>query len=183
MAYHGILIPENIVAMNVDAYNRSVRSSASALTDIDNGFVLLLAGKSTVADENEVFLAGTPATGSLSGLWMAYDAEIVLTDGRFRMGDPDIRNFTNPWGKVFSAYKPQVGDIITLTADALGGSYSAGSTTHISATNGTMKLTWGTSQTADVLSYKFLYVNYISLATGGIDSQRHDAYQFECVAI
>lgn len=184
MAYHGVLIPEQIAAMNVDSYNRSVRSSASALTNIDNGFVLLLGGKSQVADESEVFLAGTPATGSLSGLWMAYSGdEIVLTDARYKGIDPDPRNFFNAWGKVFSAYKPQVGDIITLTDDALGGSYIANTTTHINATDGTMKLTWGNSQTADVLSYKLLGVKYISLATGAIDSQRTTAYQFECVAI
>lgn len=182
MAYHGILIPEQIAALNIDSYNRSAIMSGST---VDNGYIVALAsGKSATDGESEVFTATVPATGSLTGLWMVYQGdEVVVTDSRYKGLDPDVRNFYVAAGKVFSVYKPQVGDIITVTADALSGSIPSAAYTFINATDSTMKLTWGTSQTASVLSYKLLATTYISLATGAIDSQRVTAYEFECVAI
>jgi len=179
MTYHGVLIPNQIAALNVDSLNR--HASASAI-DIDNGNVFALLSKSTVAGESEVWVPSTPTTGSLANLWMAYASdEIVVTNAKYKGIDPDPRNFFNAAGDVFSAFKPMLYDIITLTGDALDGTYIANTTTHVNATNGTMKLTWGNSQTADVTSFKLLAVTYISLATGAIDDQRETAYQFECV--
>lgn len=183
MANHGVLIPNQIAAMNVDAFNRSVIASA----DIDNGNVLVLSAKSTTDGEGEVWTAIVPSTSNgLTGLWMAYSGdEIVVTDARYKGLDPDPRHFFNATGKVFSAYKPQLGDIITVTDEALAGTFISGTTTHVNATNSTggYKLVWGNSQTSSVLSYKLLKVNYISLATGAIDSQRVTSYQFECVGL
>jgi hypothetical protein len=180
MAYHGILIPEAIAATNVDSFNRSVVDAAA----IDNGWIMAMGTKSTTAGLSEVFEVSQPVTGALTGNWMAYSGdEVVVTDARYKGIDPDPRNFFNAANKVFSAYKPQLGDIILLTDEALGGSYSAGSTTHINATDQAWKLTWGASQTSSVLSYKLLAVKYISLATGAIDTQRVTAYEFECVGL
>lgn len=182
MAIHGVLIPQAIAAANIDAWNRSA-ISASAL---DNGNIVALATRSATANESEVFVATQPtaSASTLTGAWMVYASdEIVLTDSRYKGIDPDVRNFFTAASKVVSVYKPAVGDIIMVTTDALGGSYSVGVTTHINATNATYQLTWGNSQTASVLSYKLLAVKYISLATGAIDTQRVASYQFECVAI
>jgi hypothetical protein len=182
MASHGVLIPEAIAAKDVDAYNRS----AVGAMDLDNGNVVVLSGKSATAGESEVFTAIAPSTGNgLTGLWMVYSGdEIVLTDARYKGIDPDVRNFYNVATKTVSIYKPQLGDIILLTTDALSGSYSAGVTTHINATDGGgIELVWGNSQTGSVLSYKLQAVKYISLATGAIDTQRVAAYEFECVGL
>ena len=43
---------------------------------------------------------------------MAAEPEVVLTDEKYKGLDPDIRNFYNVSGTVYSAFKPQVGDII-----------------------------------------------------------------------
>lgn len=177
MAYHGVLIPEAIAATNVDSFNRSVIEAA----DIDNGFVLVMGSKSTTSGEAEVFDVSQPVTGSLTNLWMAYSGdEIVVTDARYKGLDPDPRNFFNASGKVFSAYKPQVGDIILLTAEALAGTKSTNG--FVVASNAAYQLTWAASAISG-LSYKLLGTKYISLATGAIDSQRVTAYEFECVAV
>ena len=180
MAYHGILIPEAIVAMNIDAYNRSAVCTS---TTIDNGDVFSLSGKvGTSGSGVEVFLVAENTSASATGLWMAYSGdEIVVTDSRYKGLDPDPRNFYTATGKVFSAYKPQVGDIILLTAEALTTPYSA-SATYANIVTTSWKLDWAAAQSVSGLSYKFLGVKYISLATGGIDTQRVTAYELECVA-
>lgn len=182
MAY-GVLIPNAIAATNIDSLNRSVVDAAA----IENGSAMVMGTKSTTAGLSEVFEVSQPATGSLTGLWMAYsNDEIVLTASKYKGLDPDVRNFRNEAGSVFSAFKPQLGDIITVTADALDGTYDTGTpanTTHVNATNAKWKLSWGSSQTSSVLSYKLLKVTYISLATGAIDTQRVTAYELECVGL
>jgi len=189
MAYHGVLIPEAIYAKDVDAY---IRSAVSTTTAVDNGNIVKLTTRSAVAGEGEVFLAIAPSTGNgLTGLWMVYSGdEIVVTDARYKGLDPDPRNFfvpisTSTERHVFSVYKPALGDIILLSADALAGSYVALSTTHISATDttGGIHLLWDTQLRTAVLCYKLLAVKYISLATGAIDDQREVAYEFECVSL
>lgn len=174
---HSVLIPEAIAATNVDSYNRSVVVSA----DIDNGNILVMGAKSSTSGESEVFSVSQPAS-ALTHLWMAYSGdEIVLTDARYKGLDPDPRNFFNASGKVFSAFKPQIGDIILITADGLTGTKSTNQ--YVIAASGTYKLTWASGAISG-LSFKLLSdQKYISLATGAIDTQRVRAYEFECVAI
>jgi hypothetical protein len=183
MAYHGVLIPSAIAAKNIDSYNRPV-VSASAL---DNGNVVVLTGKSITAGEGEVWTAVVPSTSAgLTGLWMVYSGdEVVLTDSRYKGLDPDPRNFFTPATKTVSAFKPALGDIITVNAEALAGTFILNTTTHVNATDttGGLKLLWGNSQTGSVLSYKLLGVTYFSLATGAIDTQRITAYELECVGV
>jgi hypothetical protein len=177
---HGVLIPNAIMAKDIDSLNRTVVEAA----DIDNGSVLVMGARSTTAGNGEVFEVSQPASGSLTGLWMAYSGdEIVVTNSQYKGYDPDPRNFFNASGKPFSAYKPMLGDIILVTGDALTGTYTSGTSTHVNATDGTYKLTWGASQTSSVLSYKLLEVSYISLATGAINNQRVTAYVLECVGV
>lgn len=178
MAYHGVLIPEQIAAMNVDSYNRSVVSTSAS--SIDNGMVFALGTKvGTSGSGAEVFLVEAPANGNLENLWMAYSGdEIVVTDARYKGLDPDPRNFYTAQGKVFSAFKPQKGDIILVTAEALTGTVKSA---YALGTAGTMQLTWGATSGSSALTFKYLGEKYISLATGAIDTQRVTAYEFECV--
>lgn len=173
---NAVLIPSAIAAMNVDSYNRSVSASAA----VDNGNVLTMGAGFTSGSLTEVF-AVTPSTASGTNLWMAYSGdEIILTDARYKGLDPDPRNFSNAAGKVFSAYKPAVGDIIVLTGDGFSNSRTA--ETHAAAQAG-VKLLWTAAQATTGLCYKLIQTTYISLATGAIDSQRVTAYRLECVQI
>lgn len=82
-----------------------------------------------------------------SGLWMAYSPEtvtIVTASGKKYKGlTPDPREFTNLSGEVFSAFKPQVGDILTITTDGISGTKSTN--TYAVAANGAYALAWAAS--------------------------------------
>jgi hypothetical protein len=179
---HGVLIQNKVAAMNVDSYNRS----AVCASDVDNGNVVVLSAKSATAGQSEVWTALVPTTSNgLTGLWMAYSPEVVVTDSKYKGLDVDPRNFTNTATYVFDVFKPQLGDVVTMSTDCLAGTYLTGTTTHVNATDstGALKLLWGNSQTGSVLSLKFLAVTYISVGTGTISNQRLAAYQFEVVGL
>lgn len=175
---HNILIQDTAAAKNIDSLNRSVIGSA----DIDNGNAIILASKSSTAGEGEVWVATQPATGSLTGLWLAYEPEVVVTvsgNSKYKGIDPDVRNFYNVSGTVFSAFKPRVGDILTMTDDGITG--TKGSNTHIVATNAQYKLAWASAAISG-LSLKLLKTSYISVGGGSIGASRVTSYQFEVVA-
>jgi len=184
MAY-SVLVPNQIMAKNVDSLNRS----AVCASNVENGNLLVLASKSATAGESEVWTATVPSTSAgLTGLWMAYEPEVVVTvsgSSQYKGLDPNPQNFINLAGDVFSAFKPQLGDIVQITADGLSGTYIAGTTTHVNAvdTTGGLQPVWGNSQTASVFSMKLLAVQNLPLATGAIDTQRITAYQFEVVGL
>jgi len=80
-----------------------------------------------------------------TGVWMAYSPEIVTvvtaSGKKYKGLTPDPREFTNISGEVFDAFKPQVGDIITITADGIG-TTAIGSNTFAVAKDGQYKLDW-----------------------------------------
>ena len=81
-----------------------------------------------------------------TGLWMAYSPEVVVTisgTNKFKGIDPDVRNFVNISGDVLSAFKPQVGDILTMTVDGITGTISTN--TYAVAANGQYALAWAAS--------------------------------------
>lgn len=179
---HGVVQLNETASDYVGTYNRTAKYSA----DVDNGMVFRLDTLSTDSTEREVWVATLPsASGStLSGLWMAYSGdETPVVNGKYKGIDPDPRNWVNMAGYPFPCIKLMPFDIITMTADALGGTYSA-SATFVNAVDGSNKLTWATSQAAGATSLKLLEVTYISLpTTGEINSiQRVTAYRFQCVA-
>lgn len=182
MANHGVCIPVQTAAMNIDAYNRSCYSAS----DVDNGNVLVISGKETTAGRTEAWTGIVPSTGNgLTGLWMAYEPEIVTVvsgSSKYKGLNDDPRNFYNIAGIVFSIFKPQLGDIILLTDDALNG--TKGVNTFVNATNtGGFELAWASSNTGSILSLQLTATTYISLPTGGIDDQRETAYQFVVVGL
>ena len=180
MTNHAVLQANQVASMNVDSLNRSIVSALA----LDNGNIVILSGRSATAGEGEVFTAIAPSSSNgLTGVWMVNEPEVVLSSG-YKGLDPDPRHFTNDIGKICSAFKPQLGDIITLTAEAFSGS-KGGSDTFANATDSTggVKLVWGTSQTASVFSVKLLETTYISIADGSIGDQRVTAYKFEVVGL
>ena len=155
-----ILIPSLIAAKNIDTLNRSFVSK----TDLDNGNVFGKGELSTNAGESQVYQTVTPTTGSLTGLWMAYSPEdVVLTDGlgnQFKVGTLDPRAFTNIAGTVFSGFKPQVGDLVLVSADGISGEANS----YAVAANGTSKLAFA-SAAIDGLSFKVVETTYIRMCS------------------
>ncbi len=182
MANHGILIQNKVMAQTVDSLNRAAVGAA----DVDNGNVVQLLTRNTAATRGleEVWDATQPsASAGLQNLWMVYEPEVVTTvsgSQSFKGIDPDPRNFYLVAGTVYTVFKPQLGDILRLTDDALGGTKSSNG--FVVATASTYELTWAASAAAG-LSLKLLGTEYISLGTGAIDPQRVVAYDFEVVAL
>lgn len=185
MTTHGVLVQNKVAAKDIDSFNRS----AVCASDVDNGWAVYLSGKSATSGQSEMWTAVQPATAGsgsgLTGLWVAYSPEVVITASAYKGVDVDPRNFYNLATRPFDVFKPDLGDIVQMTDDCLAGSYSGGVTTHVNATNssGGYKLYWGNSKTASVLSMKLLAVTYISIGTGGIDTQRIRSFQFEVVGL
>ena len=180
MANKTVLVQTQVQAMNIDALNRS----AVAAAEVENGMVFNLATQSTTAGEGEVWAVTNPVTGALTGLWMAYDPEVVVVTSngkQYRGINPDPRDFSIAAGDVFSAFKPMVGDLILVTA---GGALDAptGSNAFLEAADGAMKMAWADTQTASTLSFKLIGTSYVSIPDGTIGTQRVTAYKLECVA-
>lgn len=123
-----VVIKRRVAAHNIDSLNRSV----VATEDVENGFVFELLTRSDVDGEDEVWKATAAATASTAmGLWMAKASEVIVTtvtNGddtlEFKGIVEDPRYFTNVKGRVFSAFKPQAGDIIEMTlGQDSGGDY------------------------------------------------------------
>lgn len=172
-----ILIPTLTTAKNVDALNRSFIGEV----DLDNGNVFGKGELSASANESQVYEATTPEE-ELTGLWMAYSPEdVVLTDGlgnQFKVGTLDPRAFTNTAGVVFSGFKPQVGDLVLISADGIAGEAAA----YAVATAESNKLSFAAAA-IEGLSFKVVETTYISVASANnIGSQRVTAYLLECVA-
>ena len=173
-----ILIPTLTAAKNVDTYNRSF----IAQVDLDNGNIFSKGDLSDKTNESQVYKAETPKTGSLTGLWMAYNPEdVVLTDelgNQFKVGNLDPRAFTNVAGTVFSGFQPQVGDIVTISADGITG--VANKFASVAANSN--KLAFGAAKAETGLSFAVVGTTYISVASANaIGSQRVVAYKLECV--
>lgn len=170
-----ILIPTLVAAKNIDTLNRSFIADG----DIDNGNVFVKGALSTNEGESQVYKAEKP--NSELGLWMAFTAEdVVLTDelgNQFKVGNLDPRAFTNRANTVFSGFKPQVGDLVLISADGISGTAN----TYVVADAG-FQLKFDTAQ-GNGLAFKVVETSYISVASANnIGSQRVTAYLLECVA-
>lgn len=179
MAY-GVLVPKEIAAKNVDSWVRSVVCASA----VENGSVFSLLTKSATAGESEVWTALVPASSGshLTDVWMASEPELVWS-GSYRGLDVDVRNFINPATKIFTAFKPQLHDILQMSEDCFTGAWGGVTNTHANCTDGQWQLVWGTSQTASVLSVKYLATSYISIGMGSIDSNRLVSYTVEVVGL
>jgi hypothetical protein len=176
---HTVLVKRSVAATDNRALNRSA-FSGSATTDIDNGQVFNLNSQGTAGSALEAWLVTMPSSGSIMGLWMAASPIIPITvDGTlvYKGLNSDPRNFYNLGGKVFDAFKPQPGDIIEMTADALD---SGTTQAFATATAQSFKFTWaaapaGTSNTC----LRYIATTYISIGSGNIDNQRVSSFKFE----
>ncbi len=187
---HAIAVLNKVQATDVDSYNRVARSA----TALDNGWVMQLASRSSTTGETEVWVGTAPsASAGLTHLWMAYSPEVVSVisgSNVFKGIDSDPQHFYHVIGDMIDVFKPQIGDIITLTADALcatGGGSAIGAAYAVAvAAPGNaydFMLNWAASAVSG-LSLKYLATTYISKPVGLIsETQRVAAYQFEVSAI
>lgn len=183
-ANHGIFIPRQIGAMNVDIWNRHA-ISGSVVGDVDNGSVFKLTGKSTEIDESEVWVTALASASPVNDdLWMAYSGEDFMPSLQPYGDAENIKEFTNIEGKVFPAFKPQKYDLITLNADAILSAWQAGDT-HLVPVAGQKKLDWAAADPGSGLCYKLIQTTTFAFGSTSLNSSfasgRETAYIFECV--
>lgn len=170
-----VLVPTLVAAKNIDSLNASFIDTEN---DIENGMIF------AAGDYSKEQVYEVAAVTAITNLYMAFSPEdTIITDSmgnEYKIGINDPRNFTNVKGKVFSAYRPQVGDKILMTAEGVEGTLSD----YAVATAGKNKLQFADAA-VEGLSYKVIDKDaYISIGGAtAIGSQRVAAYLLECVAI
>jgi hypothetical protein len=181
MTTYTVLIPSKIAANSVDAWVRPVVSASV----ISNGMVFNLNAKSTETGYTDCWKTTLVTTGSLSGLWMALEPEVpwVTSGNNTIQGLGTVRDFYTSACTVFSAFKVQVGDVITVTSDAfVSGTVPTTGQYAVSAVDSwllTAQATTGAGQ-----SWRFLGTKNIPYAAGSaIGTQRLTGYQLECIII
>jgi len=180
MANKTVMIPLEVSASDIRTRLATFTSSA----DVEQGQLFSRGALSTTAGQSEVYAIGTPATATLSALYMAYTPESVIVvapnGNQYKVGDMDPRNFVNVANIAFTGFKPAVDDKILITADGFTGAWTAGNT-HAVAADGQTKLVWA-GGTAGGLSFELEATSYISIGLS-FGSQRVTAYQLRCVKL
>ena len=116
---NGVIVESRIQATNIDALNRT----AQAEVNVAGGGLVALTASGTQG--NEVWTAAAPASGTLGGLWIAYNPAEHLTvvgDKVFAGLSEDPRDYVNVANRPFDCFKPQVGDEIDITIDCVDAS-------------------------------------------------------------
>lgn len=174
---HTVVILNKVAATNVDAYVRPVITQQN----MDNGYFFSLNGISS-GSGIECWVPTVPTTGSLSGLWMLKEPEIpFLASGtNVYNGLGTIRDFYVSASMVATAIKPQVGDIITVTADAFTSGTAPTAGQYCVAVNAAFTLT---AQAGAGAGQQWICreVNYIPYADGTIGTGRLTSYRLECI--
>jgi hypothetical protein len=171
MAY-SVIIAGAIAAKHIDAFVKSAKSDSI----VENGNIITLSSVSTASGENEVYVASTPATATLATdvFYMVNDSVNVLVNSIYAGLVDDPREFNIAAAKVFSCYKPMVGDEIVISED--GFSSTRTTETHAIPANGSLELAWSSSISAVSLAYQYLEGYNIP-----IGSERLTGYKLLCV--
>lgn len=182
MAY-GVLIESMIQAKNIDALNRSV---VCAGADVAGGGLIKLTAP-TVQGEDR-WTAEVPSAGNLGGLWVAYNPSVKYTEvnGKVYAGlSQDPRDYTNLKGRTFDAFKPQVGDEVVITIDAVdasGSSAVAGDILESKADQTLLaRVAGGTGATSGHTAFKIEWKGTIDFPKAGIGVDKVVAFKAVCV--
>ena len=168
---YSVLIAGEIAAKNIDSLNKF----GKATVDVGNGYVVALGEKSTDKNEAFVYTVKKPADTLANDIfYMVNEPVNVLVNGKYSGLTDDPREFNIPAGKVFTMYKPMVGDEIVITENGIEGTKD--NNTHVISANGKIKLTWATNISDVSLAYKYVGDTYVS-----IGNERVSAYRFICV--
>jgi len=168
-----VVILNSVAAKNVDSLNKSGIYNGDAL---QNGYVVAIGAKSTVAGQKDVYEVSLPATANLENgdFFMVYEAPIPVVAGKYKGITDDPREFEIPAGTVFSMFKPMKEDEVTITVDGIGG--TKGSNTFVAPIDGTGKLNWTNNISGVSLAFKYEGDTYVS-----IGNERVAAYKFRVV--
>lgn len=179
---NGVIVESRIQATNIDALNRT----AKATVDVAGGGLVALTASGTQG--NEVWTAAAPASGSLGGLWIAYNPSEHLTKvgGKFFAGlSEDPRDYVNIAGRPFDCFKPAVGDEIDITidcVDASGSSVVAGDILESKANQTTFtRVASGTGATSGSTAFKVEYVGTAPFPSGSIGMEQVKMFRCVCV--
>ena len=182
MAKHGVLIESMIQAKNIDALNRSVISTV----DVDGGNLIALTAP-TVKGEDR-WTASAPASGTLGGLWIAYNPSVKYTEvnGKMYAGlSADPRDYTNIKNHTFDAFKPKVGDEIIVTiddVDATGTNVVAGDILESKADQTKFtRIASATGATSGHTAFKIEWKGTIDFPKAGIGVDKVVAFKAVCV--
>ena len=165
-----VLIAGEIAAKNIDSLNKFGKAAVA----VENGHVVALGDKSNVKGENDVHNVNVPATDTLASdiFYMVNEPVNVLVNGKYSGLTDDPREFNIPADKVFTMYKPMVGDEVVITVNGIDGNKND----YIAPANGTTKLSWTNDISGVSLAYKYVGDTYVS-----IGNERVEAYRFICV--
>jgi len=167
-----VLIAGEIAAKNIDSLNKFGKAGFA----VENGHVVALGDKSNIKGENDVYNVKNPASATLATdiFYMVNEPVNVLVNGKYSGLTDDPREFNIPADKVFTMYKPMVGDEVVITEDGLAGTKS--DNTHVVPTNDSTKLTWTKTISGVSLVYKYVGDTFVS-----IGNERVTAHRFICV--
>jgi len=167
---YSVLIAGEIAAKNIDSLNKFGKAAVA----VENGHVVALGDKSNVKGENDVYNVNVPATDTLASdiFYMVNEPVNVLVNGKYSGLTDDPREFNIPADKVFTMYKPMVGDEVVITVNGIDGNKND----YIAPANGTTKLSWTNDISGVSLAYKYVGDTYVS-----IGNERVEAYRFICV--
>jgi len=171
MAY-SVLIAGAIAAKHIDAYVKSAKCDSA----VENGNLVRLTGLSSVSGEAEVYVATTPVSATLDTdvIYMVNDPVNVLVNSIYAGLIDDPREFNIAASKVFSAYKPQVGDEVVVSEDGFASTRTSES--YAIPADGSLELNWSSSISGVTLAYQYLEDFNIP-----IGSERLTGYKLVCI--
>lgn len=179
---NGVIVESRIQATNIDALNRT----AKAAVDVAGGGLVALTASG--AQGNEVWTAAAPASGTLGGLWIAYNPSEHLTKvgGKFFAGlSEDPRDYVNIAGRPFDCFKPVVGDEIDITVDCVDSTASsvvAGDILESKADQTTFtRKAASAGATAGSTAFKVEYVGKAPFPAGSIGMEQVTMFRCVCV--
>jgi len=183
MAY-GVLIESSIQAKDIDALNRFAVSSTTAVA---GGGLVALTAPTTQGEDR--WTATVPATGALTGLYMAYNpsGKYTVVNGKYFAGlSADPRDYTNVQSKSFTVFKPKVGDEIVITVDAVESASQSAVVAgdFLEAKNAQTTLTRvasATGATANTTSFRVEWVGSLAFPQGAIGNSYVKAFKAVCV--
>lgn len=160
MAKNGYMIEKRISAKDVEALNRSAKSSVN----VDGGTLVALG-----AYADGVWTA-TKATSGM-GLWMAYNPSEHFTEvnGNLYAGlSKDPRDYTNIAERTMDVFKPLVGDLVAITAGNLKSGEEAKVQINKFLEQGTDGYEVKSSATASTTSLKVVAIESLPFPQAGI---------------
>ena len=176
-----VIIKRHVAAFNTDSLNRA----AVCESNLPNGAVVALTGKSENEGESRVWVAEAPADDDATGLWMVASPEVVtLTDAlgnEYKGLTVDPRAFVNIAGKTMDVFKPQKSDIIWIAPTDVVGTINTTNKYLVPTGDGTAFTLTASSTAGDGLCFQLIGESVVEIPDGNIVKNLVTGYDFECI--